>query len=85
MNSVSKSLVLAMLLSAAVLSGLRSGRAFHGVRGTGYVRIDDVVKHHPLYPQLSQLDDAIAAINLSRGGSARAAVARRKCSSKSRR
>ncbi len=34
------------------------------IRGTGYVRIDEVVKHHPLYPQLSQLDDAIAAINL---------------------
>jgi Outer membrane protein (OmpH-like) len=34
------------------------------VRGTGYVRIDDVVKRHPLYGQLSQLDDAIAAINL---------------------
>lgn len=34
------------------------------VRGTGYVRIGDVVKHHPLYGQLSQLDDAIAAINL---------------------
>ncbi len=34
------------------------------VRGTGYVRVEDVVKHHPLYPQLSQLDDAIAAINL---------------------
>jgi hypothetical protein len=34
------------------------------IRGTGYVRIDEVVKHHPLYGQLSQLDDAIAAINL---------------------
>lgn len=34
------------------------------VRGTGYLRIDDVVKHHPLYAQLSQLDDAIAAIDL---------------------
>ncbi len=34
------------------------------IRGTGYVRLDDVVKHHPLYPQLSQLDDAIAAIDL---------------------
>jgi hypothetical protein len=34
------------------------------VRGVGYLRVDDVVKHHPLYPQLSQLDDAIAAINL---------------------
>ena len=35
------------------------------IRGTGYVRLDEVVKHHPLYPQLSQLDDAIAAINLA--------------------
>ncbi|MBV8197430.1 MAG: hypothetical protein JO263_04805 [Candidatus Eremiobacteraeota bacterium] len=34
------------------------------IRGTGYVRLDEAVKHHPLYPQLSQLDDAIAAINL---------------------
>jgi Outer membrane protein (OmpH-like) len=34
------------------------------VRGTGYLRIDEVVKHHPLYGQLAQLDDAIAAINL---------------------
>lgn len=35
------------------------------IRGTGYVRLDDVAKHHPLYGQLSQLDDAIAAINLA--------------------
>jgi hypothetical protein len=34
------------------------------VRGTGYVRIEEVVKHHPLYGQLTQIDDAIAAINL---------------------
>jgi hypothetical protein len=34
------------------------------IRGAGYVRIGEVVKHHPLYGQLSQLDDAIAAINL---------------------
>lgn len=34
------------------------------IRGTGYIRLDDVVKHHPLYAQLTQLDDAIAAINL---------------------
>lgn len=34
------------------------------IRGTGYVRVEEVVKHHPLYGQLSQLDDAIAAINL---------------------
>ena len=64
-NSVSKSLILAMLLTAAVLSGLRPDVHSTGVRGIGYVRLDEVVKHHPLYPQLSQLDDAIAAINLA--------------------
>lgn len=34
------------------------------VRGTGYVRLDEIVKRHPLYPALTQLDDAIAAIEL---------------------
>ncbi|HYL27259.1 MAG TPA: hypothetical protein VEW74_05445 [Candidatus Nitrosotalea sp.] len=34
------------------------------IRGTGYVRMDEVVKHHPLYSTLSQLDNAIATINL---------------------
>jgi hypothetical protein len=34
------------------------------VRGAGYVRIDEAVKRDPLYSQLSQLDDAIAAITL---------------------
>jgi len=33
------------------------------VRGVAYVRVDDVIKHHPLYPQLQQINDAIAAIN----------------------
>lgn len=36
----------------------------NAIRGTAYVRIGEVVNHHPLYGQLSQLDDAIAAINL---------------------
>jgi hypothetical protein len=35
------------------------------IRGTGYIRLDEIVKHHPLYPQLTQLDDGIAAINLA--------------------
>lgn len=34
------------------------------IRGAGYIRLDEAIKHHPLYPQLTQLDDAIAAINL---------------------
>jgi hypothetical protein len=50
----------AMLVIAGCAPNVHSA----AIRGTGYVRIDDVVKHDPLYPQLSQLDDAIAAINL---------------------
>ena len=57
-----------MLLVAAVLPGCGPDVHSTGVRGIGYVRLDEVVKHHPLYPQLSQLDDAIAAINLSASG-----------------
>jgi len=34
------------------------------IRGVAYVRADDVIKHHPLYSQLAQLNDAIEAINL---------------------
>ncbi|MBV8148099.1 MAG: OmpH family outer membrane protein [Candidatus Eremiobacteraeota bacterium] len=52
---------------AMVLAGLTASCVnvhSSSIRGTGYVRVEEVVKHHPLYPQLSQLDDAIAAINL---------------------
>jgi hypothetical protein len=34
------------------------------VRGMAYIRIDDVIKAHPLYGQLAQINDAIAAIDL---------------------
>ena len=34
------------------------------IRGIGYVRMDEVVKKHPLYGQLSQLDSNIDALNL---------------------
>ena len=34
------------------------------VRGVAYVRVDEVIKHHPLYPQVKQLENAVAAINL---------------------
>lgn len=40
------------------------------VRGIGYVRIEDVIKVHPLYPQLSQLQDSIDALNLKSLGAA---------------
>src|SRR5690348_1797901 len=34
------------------------------VRGIGYVRVNDVLKKHPLYPQLSQIQDAIDGLGL---------------------
>jgi hypothetical protein len=55
--------VLGVALVVAV-SGCAPNIHSDAIRGTGYVRIGEVVKHHPLYGQLSQLDDAIAAINL---------------------
>ncbi|HVN69570.1 MAG TPA: OmpH family outer membrane protein [Candidatus Binatia bacterium] len=56
----------ALVLTAAALAGTGCGPNVHSstIRGTGYVRLDEIVKHHPLYPQLTQLDDAIAAIDL---------------------
>src|SRR5581483_5602874 len=35
------------------------------VRGIGYVRLEDALKKHPLYPQLSQIQDSIDALNLT--------------------
>jgi hypothetical protein len=61
MRSRSRLLVVAAFLATA---GCAPNVHSSAIRGAGYVRVDDVVKHHPLYPQLSQLDDAIAAINL---------------------
>jgi hypothetical protein len=34
------------------------------VRGIAYVRVDDALKKHPLYPQLAQLQDAIDALGM---------------------
>lgn len=55
-------------LVALVAAGCAPNVHSSAVRGTGYIRLDEVVKRHPLYPQLSQLDDAIAAINLQSVG-----------------
>ncbi len=38
------------------------------VRGLAYVKLDDVVKHDPLYAQLSNIDDAIAMVQLQGAG-----------------
>jgi hypothetical protein len=59
---------LAIVIASAALSGCGPDVHSANVRGLGYVRLDEVVKHHPLYPQLSQIDDAIAAINLESAG-----------------
>jgi hypothetical protein len=58
-------LALALGLAAFGLAGC--GRVdVHSpqVRGTGYFRMEDVIKHHPLYAQVAQLTDAIDTIGL---------------------
>ncbi len=35
------------------------------IRGIGYIRLGDIVKRHPLYPQLQQVEAAIASIDLA--------------------
>lgn len=48
-----------------VLAGCAQQRADDpNVRGIGYVRMDEVLKKHPLYPQLAQIDDSIDALGL---------------------
>jgi len=53
------------ILTSVLLTACGPNVHSPSIRGIGYVNVDEVVKHHPLYPQLSQLNDAIAAINLS--------------------
>ncbi len=61
---------LLLLGAAAAIAATGCGPNVHSssVRGTGYVRVDEAVKKHPLYPQLTQLDNAIAAINMQFAG-----------------
>ena len=68
MRSASSALALLGVSAIACLAGCAPNVHSASVRGTGYVRIDDAVKHHPLYSQLSQLDEAIAAIDLRYSG-----------------
>ncbi len=55
----------ALLFVGAVAVGGCSRVDVHSnsIRGIAYVRVDDVIKHDPLYPQLQQIGNAIAAIN----------------------
>jgi len=65
-RSINKRNGVALVLAAAAMLGGCSRVDVHSnsVRGVAYVRIDDVIKHHPLYPQVQQLESAIMAINL---------------------
>ncbi|HET9394065.1 MAG TPA: hypothetical protein VFO29_11175 [Candidatus Rubrimentiphilum sp.] len=62
----SSNYVFAALAAAIVtLAGCAQPRADDpNVRGIGYVRLEEVLKKHPLYPQLSQIDDSIDALGL---------------------
>lgn len=62
---ISSKVLAAACLGAAVLAGCGVNVHSATIRGTAYVRVDAVIKRHPLYPQLSQLDDAINAIDLA--------------------
>lgn len=63
-------MAIGLCTAAASLSACGVNVHSSAVRGAGYVRLDEAVKHHPLYSQLSQLDDAIAAITLQSAGPA---------------
>jgi len=63
--------VAAAVLAALTFAGCASVRKATdaNVRGIGYVRLDDVLKKHPLYPQLAQITDSIDALSLHALGS----------------
>ncbi len=65
-RSINKRNGVALVLAAAAMLGGCSRVDVHSnaVRGVAYVRVEDVIKHHPLYPQVKQLEDGITAINL---------------------
>ena len=64
MRSASKAGLLILACAAALGGCARVDVHAPNVRGIAYVRMDDVMKHHPLYPQLKQLEESIAAIQL---------------------
>jgi len=60
-----RALCAAFAAAVVMLAGCAQPRADDpNVRGIGYVRLDEVLKKHPLYPQLSQIDDSIDALGL---------------------
>jgi hypothetical protein len=76
----SSNAVRALLLCAVAAAGgcsqstnaTATATAGHGVGAVGYVRMGDLVKVHPLYPELTRLDDDMAALQLKSVGGAAA-------------
>lgn len=61
----SRTIFAGVAAAVIVLAGCAQQRADDpNVRGIGYVRLQEVLKKHPLYPQLSQIDDSIDALGL---------------------
>lgn len=67
---LSKGVAAAVLIAALAACNRPPDVNSPSVQGIGYVRIDDIVKKHPLYGQLSQLDDAMNALQLQSLGPA---------------
>lgn len=61
-NNARAALAVVVLAAAALCGCSRVDVHSAQIRGVAYVRVDDVFKHDPLYPQLQQINDAIAAI-----------------------
>jgi hypothetical protein len=70
MRSISRVAALIACGAAAAMTWGCSSFNVHssGIRGIAYVNLDDVVKRDPLYSQLSQIDDAIAMVELVGAG-----------------
>jgi hypothetical protein len=56
--------LVALWALAACAKTVTPGSAPSAAGPIGYVRMDDVIKHHPLYPQLAQYDQNIDALTL---------------------
>jgi len=67
---LSKAVAAALLVSALAACNRPPDVNSPSVRGIGYVRVDDIVKKHPLYGQLSQIDDAMNALQMQSLGPA---------------
>jgi hypothetical protein len=64
MTTGTRILALGLTFAAALCGCARVNVHSEQIRGVAYVDVSEVMKHHPLYGQLQQLNDAIAAINL---------------------